>query len=183
VARQSWVEGNGEKSFSIPGLKKYLAGKVPDYMIPAFIIQMEKIPLTPNGKVDLEMLPQPREVESQTGSFYVAPETGMQRIIAATWKEVLGRDKVGIRDNFFDLGGNSLDFIMVGNKLQEKLKREIPVITLFTYPTIGSLEEYLSRDGGNDVFEDSESQSDRSQLVDEGKSLMQQTLSRLDEED
>nr|NIM13338.1 AMP-binding protein [Candidatus Aminicenantes bacterium]NIM79024.1 AMP-binding protein [Candidatus Aminicenantes bacterium]NIN19335.1 AMP-binding protein [Candidatus Aminicenantes bacterium]NIN85976.1 AMP-binding protein [Candidatus Aminicenantes bacterium]NIO82244.1 AMP-binding protein [Candidatus Aminicenantes bacterium] len=183
VPRQSLTEGESEKKLSITDLKKYLAKKLPDYMIPAYFVQMDNIPLTVNGKVNRKMLPQPREIESQRGSSYVAPETGMQRIIADTWKEVLGRDEVGIRDNFFDLGGNSLDFIMVSNKLQEKLKREIPVVTLFTHPTIGSLEEYLGYDEGNEVFEDSESQSDRSELVDEGKSLMQQTLRKLDEED
>jgi surfactin family lipopeptide synthetase A/fengycin family lipopeptide synthetase D len=84
------------------------------------------------------------ESDFHTGDAYQAPETDMQRTIAAIWQEVLGREKIGIRDNFFDLGGDSLDFVKVANKLREKLDKEIPVATLFTYATISSLERYLT---------------------------------------
>ncbi|NIM12056.1 MAG: amino acid adenylation domain-containing protein [Candidatus Aminicenantes bacterium] len=189
VVRQSsaeeGIENEVEKKLSVSDLKKYLAEKLPDYMIPAYFVEMDKIPLTANGKVDGKMLSQSWETHIHLDSAYVAPETGMQRIIAETWKEVLNRDKVGIRDNFFDLGGNSLDSIVVINKLQEKLKREIPVVTLFTYPTISSLEGYLQRGEGkgDEVPGENASESERFQLIDEGKNLMQQTLIKLDEGD
>jgi acyl carrier protein len=150
-------------------------------MIPAYFIPMEKIPLTANGKVDSRMLPRPREADIRLGTTYAAPQTALQRMIAGTWKDVLGRDKVGTRDNFFDLGGNSLDFITVSNKLKEILKKEIPVVTLFTYPTIASLENYLNRVDGAAAVESSEPQ--RSELTNEGKNLMRQTLKKLDDKD
>jgi acyl-coenzyme A synthetase/AMP-(fatty) acid ligase/acyl carrier protein len=169
-----------EKKISSSGLREYLARDLPDYMIPAYFVQMEKIPLTANGKVDRGMLPRPREADIRLDSTYAAPKTGLQRIIAETWKEVLGRDKVGTRDNFFDLGGNSLDVITVSHKLKETLKKEIAVVTLFTYPTIGSLENYLSQDEGIENIENNESEC--SGLIDEGKNLMRQTLKKVDEE-
>jgi acyl carrier protein len=98
-------------------------------------------------------------------------------MIAETWKEVLGREKVGIRDNFFDLGGNSLDFVTISNILKEKLGKEIPVVTLFTYPTIRSLELFLM--GGEEQGEGEED----SGLIDEGKDLMHLALNKLDKED
>ena len=113
-------------------------------MIPSHFVQLEKIPLNPSGKVDRNQLPQPLESDSYSTGTYKPPETNIQRTIAYIWKEVLGREKVGIHDNFFDLGGNSLDFIKVANQLREKLGKEIPVATLFTYATISSLEHYLT---------------------------------------
>jgi acyl carrier protein len=138
---------------------------------------MEEIPLNINGKVDRKMLPHPLESDFHSGDTYEAPQTNMQQIIAETWKEVLGRQKVGIQDNFFDLGGNSLDFITISNKLKEKLEREIPVVTLFTYPTIRSLELFLVG-----AEEQGEGEED-SGLIDEGKDLMHLTLNKLDKED
>lgn len=88
---------------------------------------------------------------------------------------------MGTRDNFFDLGGNSLDVITVSHKLKETLKKEIAVVTLFTYPTIGSLENYLNKQEGIENVEDGE--SGYSELIDEGKGLMQQRLRKLDKED
>ncbi|MCX6578639.1 MAG: amino acid adenylation domain-containing protein [Candidatus Aminicenantes bacterium] len=133
-----------EKGMAVQQLKEYLEAKLPAYMVPACFVEIDKIPLKANGKIDRDMLPGPMELDFHTGDAYRAPGTDIQRTIAAIWEEVLGREKIGIRDNFFDMGGNSLDFVRVSNKLKEKLGRDIPVVTLFTYPTISSLEHYLS---------------------------------------
>jgi surfactin family lipopeptide synthetase A/fengycin family lipopeptide synthetase D len=125
-------------------LKEHLEEKLPAYMIPACFVEIDKIPLDPNGKVDHKTLPRPMEPDFHTGDSYLAPGTHMQQTIAAIWQEILGREKIGIRDNFFDLGGDSLDFVKVANKLREKLDKEIPVATLFTYVTISSLECFLT---------------------------------------
>jgi lichenysin synthetase A len=179
----AYIAAGAEKKISSSGLREYLAKDFPAYMIPAYFVQLDKIPLTANGKVDRRMLPRPQEADIHPDSTYAPPRTGLQRTIAETWKEVLGRDKVGTRDNFFDLGGNSLDVITVSNKLKETLKKEIAVVTLFTYPTIGSLENYLKSnlDKRSEVIESGE--MERSELIDEGKDLMQQTLKKLDKED
>ncbi|MDQ1350647.1 MAG: hypothetical protein QG657_949, partial [Acidobacteriota bacterium] len=133
-----------EEKVPVQQLKEYLEAKLPSYMVPPFFVEIDKIPLKANGKIDRDKLPGPMESDFHGSDAYQAPETDIQRTIAAIWEEVLGLEKIGIRDNFFDLGGNSLDFVRVSNKLKEKLGQDIPVVTLFTYPTISSLEHYLS---------------------------------------
>jgi iturin family lipopeptide synthetase B len=167
-----------EKVIRIPSiheLKEHLEGKLPGYMIPACFVAIEQIPLNPSGKVDRNQLPRALESDFHSHRTYEAPVSSIQRIIAEIWQEILGREKVGIQDNFFDLGGNSLDFIKISNKLKEKLEQEIPVVTLFTYSTIRSLELYLTREQG--VEEDDPG------LIDEGKDLMQLALNKLDNGD
>jgi acyl carrier protein len=116
-------------------------------MIPAGFVELEKIPLTPTGKVNRKLLAsiaiedKKQEVESK----YAAPKTEIEIKIAAIWKEVLNTTKVGIHDNFFDIGGNSLGIIQVIFKLKESLKRDIPALIMFEYPTIASIIQYLEK--------------------------------------
>ncbi len=170
----------GQEIIAMPELKAYLEGKLPGYMIPACFVKIGKVPLNPSGKLDRNALPRPLESDFHSGSTYEAPKTDIQQIIAETWQDVLGREKVGIRDNFSDLGGNSLDFVKVANKLKEKLDREITVLTLFTYTTIRSLERYLIGSQGENPRE--ENLPDRSQLIDESKDFISQALRRLDDD-
>jgi acyl carrier protein len=118
--------------------------KLPSYMIPSFFVQVDEIPLTPNGKCDRKALAAyGRRLEA--GVEYVAPTNELERIIAATWKEVLKLNRVGIHDNFFDLGGNSLNIIQVSVRLKEKLMRDIAAVNLFEYPTISDFSVYLQK--------------------------------------
>ena len=169
-------ENRGQCSIPVQELKKYLEDKLPAYMIPACFVPLEKIPLNPNGKVQTLLLPQPLESDFHGGGTYKAPETNMQRLLAETWREILGREKVGIDDNFFDLGGNSLDIVKLGKKLNEKLGKEIPVVTLFTYPTISSLEHHLTKAETEPA--PPEIPEHHAHLIDEGKDLMQLTLNK-----
>jgi amino acid adenylation domain-containing protein len=165
----------------ISDLKENLEGKLPEYMIPACFVEIEKIPLNSNSKLDRKALPQPLDSDFHIGGEYVAPDNDLQRIIAEIWQDVLGKEKVGIQDNFFDIGGNSLDFVKVGSKLKAKLNEEMAVVTLFTYPTISSLAHYLSRDRENESI--TENPPDRNELIDEGKGLIFQALRKIDDED
>jgi tyrocidine synthetase-3 len=173
--------GPGQGVLSVHELKEYLDGKLPGYMIPACFVKVESIPLNVSGKVDRGKLPRPLESDFHTGGSYEAPKSSLQKTIAQTWQEVLGREKVGITDNFFDLGGNSLDFVKISNILKEKLDKEIPVINLLTYPTIRSLELFLNRDREDTLS--GHNPEDHTQLIDEGKELMLQTLNLLDDGD
>ncbi|MCP4157424.1 MAG: non-ribosomal peptide synthetase, partial [bacterium] len=129
-----------EKPLEAAELREYLARSLPDFMIPAFFIPLEEIPLNPNGKVDRKRLPLPEKDRSQSASTYVAPRTGKERIIVEAWQEVLELDKVGINDNFFEMGGNSLSVIQLHSLLKEALDRDdIAVVDLFTYPTVHTL--------------------------------------------
>ncbi|MCP4216225.1 MAG: amino acid adenylation domain-containing protein [bacterium] len=173
------TETSKEPESQTAELKQYLAASMPGYMVPPFFVKMEVIPITAAGKTDLRALPEPDEYAG--GSTYVAPGEGTQKIIAEIWQDILELEKVGIDDNFFDLGGNSLDFIKVGDKLNERLEKEIPVVMLFTYPTISALDAYLSGESGTAAGETSRQEEEgRDDLVDEGMDLMLDTLGRFD---
>jgi acyl carrier protein len=102
----------------------------------------------------------------------------MEKLIAETWKEVLKTEMVGVEDNFFDLGGNSLDIVMVGGKLKEKLDKEIPAVTLFTYSTISALAQYL---GAGEV-EETVSDEEMDESVETMEESMQMFLEEEEEE-
>jgi acyl carrier protein len=145
--------------------------------MPKYFIQLDKIPLASNGKVDKKALPEPKRLYSQLSATYVAPKTNMEKVIADMWKEVLRVDMVGAKDNFFDLGGSSLDIILVGNKLKNVIKRDVPVVTMFTYPTVHSLAQFLGQDSTLETPAPQE--VDRSKAINEGKSMMRQTFRKM----
>ena len=91
-----------------------------------------------------QTVPAPQHVRAESEQVYVAPRTDMERTIAEIWKEVLRVDKVGLHDNFFDLGGHSLRMIEVTRRLQTTLNRVLPVMDMFEYPTVSAMVEYLS---------------------------------------
>lgn len=126
-------------------LRNHLLEQLPEFMIPAFFVQVEKIPLTPNGKVDRKALPNPR---LRTEKEYVPPKNEMETKIADAWKEILKMDKIGVHDNFFQLGGNSLSLVMLNTRIKEILGREIPDVKLLEYPTVSAFTGYLQREHG-----------------------------------
>jgi acyl carrier protein len=135
--------GRDIEEISVLGLREFLSKHLPEYMIPSFFVHLEKLPLTPNGKIDRKLL-QAYDVNVNSGVQYVAPETEIEKIITDIWQEVLKIDKVGVCDNFFDIGGHSLSIIKVNTKLRNVLNKEIPVAVMFRYPTISSLAGYFS---------------------------------------
>jgi hypothetical protein len=107
---------------------------------------MERLPLNANGKVDREALPAADAFQLAFRPAYVAPQTEMERTISGLWQELLGLEKVGMDDNFFDLGGHSLLLIKMQSGLQNALQRDIAIIDLFRYPTVSLLARHLSLD-------------------------------------
>ncbi|MGD2087796.1 MAG: AMP-binding protein [Candidatus Aminicenantes bacterium] len=163
----------------VSDLRDYLVKKVPAYMIPSYFVQLERIPLTSNGKIDKNALPAPELKRSKAKATYIAPKTDIEKVIAEIWKEVLKVDMAGVHDNFFDLGGNSLDIIMVGSKLKEVIEREIPVVTLFTYPTVHSLACHIDQ-AQQEIAKDItvHEQPDRKHKIEEGKNRLRQSIRR-----
>jgi amino acid adenylation domain-containing protein/non-ribosomal peptide synthase protein (TIGR01720 family)/FkbM family methyltransferase len=119
-------------------LRRFLAVKLPDYMIPAAFVSLESIPLTPSGKVDRDALPAPERAGSDGFSTYVAPRTPVEEQLAALWSEVLGIDRVGVYDNFFELGGDSILSIQVVARAYSRHLRFTPA-QLFQHQTIAEL--------------------------------------------
>ncbi|MCC5666157.1 amino acid adenylation domain-containing protein [Nostoc sp. CHAB 5784] len=141
----AYVVFQAEQSLTITELRRFLEEKLPKYMVPSFFVLLEKLPLLPNGKVDRRSLPIPETLRPALEVAYVAPQTEMEQTIAAVWQEVLHLEKVGVNDNFFDIGGHSLLIVQVNNKLQEILNRNLSIVEMFQNPTINSLARYLSQ--------------------------------------
>ncbi|HSF38618.1 MAG TPA: non-ribosomal peptide synthase/polyketide synthase, partial [Thermoanaerobaculia bacterium] len=123
-------------------LRSSLQERLPAYMVPAAFVNLESLPLTANGKVDRKALPAPARPHTEEGS-YIAPRNLLEQTIAEVWQEVLGLDRVGRDNNFFDAGGHSLLMIQVHARLRERLDRDLTVVELFQYPTVQALAEHL----------------------------------------
>ncbi|MCB9450594.1 MAG: amino acid adenylation domain-containing protein [Anaerolineaceae bacterium] len=123
-----------------PGvLRTHLKTILPDYMIPSAFIVLEALPLTPNGKVDRLALPVPEAVRRGSDATIVSPRTPVEQSIAAVWSEVLGVERIGVHDDFFDLGGHSLKATQVAGRLQDIFGVAVPVRLLLDHPTIAGL--------------------------------------------
>ncbi|HEX5752319.1 MAG TPA: amino acid adenylation domain-containing protein, partial [Archangium sp.] len=132
-----YVVAREGQAFEVSELKAYLKDKLPDYMVPAALVKLDKLPLNPNGKVDRKALPVPDQ--AQTGQEYVAPRNETERLLAQLWSEVLGVARVGIHDNFFDLGGHSLLATQLVSRLRATFQVELPLRALFEATSIAAL--------------------------------------------
>ncbi|MGB9943784.1 surfactin non-ribosomal peptide synthetase SrfAA [Bacillus subtilis] len=129
----------------IEALKSALKETLPDYMIPVFWVTLNELPVTANGKVDRKALPEP-DIEAGSGE-YKAPTTDMEELLAGIWQDVLGMSEVGVTDNFFSLGGDSIKGIQMASRLnQHGWKLEMK--DLFQHPTIEELTQYVERAEG-----------------------------------
>lgn len=132
----------GEKPWpSVRELRESLKRGLPEYMIPSSFVLLERMPLTPNGKLDRRALPAPDRTRPDPEAAYVAARTSTEELLTTIWKEVLKVDRVGVLDNFFELGGHSLLATQVVSRIREALKLELPVRELFQCSTIADLAE------------------------------------------
>lgn len=138
------VPRQGE-ALELGALKRFLAEKLPDYMIPAFLVPLESLPLNKNGKVDRRALPAPAAPSGGAGAEPSAPTTPTEEALAGIWSEVLGRESVGIHDDFFALGGHSLLAIRLVAEIENRFQHRLPLATLFQHPTIARLAPLLER--------------------------------------
>ena len=123
---------------NIRELRDFLRENLPDYMVPARFVTLERLPLTTNGKVDKKALPRFGAADMETGTEYVPPRTAYERILCGIWEQVLGCGSVGICDNFFDLGGDSIKAIQIVSRLSRENLR-IGVREIFDFPTVRDL--------------------------------------------
>jgi amino acid adenylation domain-containing protein len=126
----------------VPELRCWLTEKLPEYMIPAAYVQLESMPLTPNGKLDRKALPAPKGNAYGMGEYEV-PLGEMEIAVAGIWEELLDVERVGRRDNFFELGGHSLLAVRAIARVREALKVEVAVRDLFAHPVLTDLARAL----------------------------------------
>ena len=132
-----------QNSTIAPGeLRQFLVRKLPHYMIPALYVQLASMPLSANGKVDRTAMPAP-QFAPKTDRLTQSPSTHLERLIAGLWQRILRTDAVGMDDNFFDLGGDSLLLVAVHSNLQKTLRVEVPVTDLFEFTTVRTLAGHL----------------------------------------
>ncbi|MCX6584457.1 MAG: amino acid adenylation domain-containing protein [Candidatus Aminicenantes bacterium] len=131
-------------------LRKYLAAELPDYMVPRYFIFLEKMPLNFSGKIDRLRLPEPNEA-AVPESVYAPPTDEIEAKVAAIWQEVLGVEKVGIDDNFIQLGGHSLLVISIIAKIHQEFDVELQLLDVFSKPTVKELA-WLIRDSNPSIF-------------------------------
>ncbi|MES5397628.1 surfactin non-ribosomal peptide synthetase SrfAA [Bacillus amyloliquefaciens] len=129
----------------IEALKAALKDTLPDYMVPAFWVEMDELPVTANGKIDKKALPEP-DIEAGSAA-YKAPETEMETLLSDIWQEVLGLDQIGVSDNFFTLGGDSIKGIQMASRLNQ-YGYKLEMKDLFQHPTIEELVSYVERTEG-----------------------------------
>ncbi|MFI5783169.1 amino acid adenylation domain-containing protein [Nocardia sp. NPDC051570] len=126
-------------------VREELRGSLPDYMVPQLVVELETIPLTPNGKVDRKALPVP---SPGTNVDHVPPRTDLEWRIIQVWQQLLCTDQIGIDDDFFELGGDSLRAAQLVAKLRDQLRTEVPLRLVFDRPTIRALAKNLTAGDG-----------------------------------
>ncbi|WP_408955077.1 amino acid adenylation domain-containing protein [Natroniella sp. ANB-PHB2] len=134
------------KEVIVAELEEYLAKKLPDYMLPTFLIQLEEIPVNPNGKIDRKELPKPNQ---RIDTDYIAPKTELEKKLVEIYQEVLDLERVGIMDDFFALGGDSLKLMSLVNNIRQKLNVEIALKEALSRTTIKKLAEYINKIDNN----------------------------------
>jgi amino acid adenylation domain-containing protein len=139
-------------------LRTFLKERIPEYMVPAAFVKVFSIPMTSNGKVDRKLLPAPIALKRNDGVEFIELQTELEKAIANIWKEVLDIGYVGLENNFFDLGGNSMLIVEAHSRIQSEIFQGIEIIDLFRFTTIKSLTDFIktkrNSNAKNDRVED-----------------------------
>lgn len=151
-------EVNGEKELvayivgkaAVADLRAELAVDLPDYMIPAWFLHLDEIPMTINGKVDRRALPDVGAVSKDQVGSYMAPRNETESALVTIWEEILHCSPVGIDDNFFELGGHSLKAVSIMGRIRKEIGAQVSLKALFEYPTIRELAHSLAPDDATD---------------------------------
>jgi amino acid adenylation domain-containing protein len=136
VARESATLNAGE-------LREFLRSSVPEYMVPSVFIFLDALPLTPSGKVNRRALPEPDQLRPEPTAVYVAPRTPDEETLARIWAELLGVERVGVHDSFFDLGGHSLLATQAISRINAAFEMEVPLARIFEADTVAKLAEVI----------------------------------------
>lgn len=168
----------GEKKINQTKLRQYLQEILPEYMLPAVFVSLAFLPLTANGKIDKGSLPLPDDLRPELAKRFVAPRTSTERRLATIWLEILRVERVGIYDDFFDLGGHSLTALQVITRIRKEFQTDLPLRTLFTAPSIEKLALVIVQEKSQ-----SESLSDVELLLTEVEEMTAAQVEKLIEPD
>ncbi|HKG81116.1 MAG TPA: AMP-binding protein, partial [Pyrinomonadaceae bacterium] len=147
----AYLIGNGTKAPATI-LRQHLLQRLPEWMAPNLFVELEKWPMTPNGKIDRKALPAPDGMRPEIEDLYVAPRTAQEEILAGIWQQLLGVAQVSIHDNFFTLGGHSLLATQLVSRLREAFAVEMSLRQLFEGPTIAELAQRIEETRQTDSY-------------------------------
>ncbi|WP_442938107.1 amino acid adenylation domain-containing protein [Nostoc sp.] len=136
---------------TISELRHFLKAKLPEYMVPNAFVMLEEMPLTPNGKVDRRALRVP-DLHSSNSDKFVAPRNQLELQLTQIWSKILKVDKVGVQDNFFDLGGHSLLTPYLMAQIKQQFGKNIPIASLYQNPTIEQLATIVQADSDSSIW-------------------------------
>jgi acyl carrier protein len=136
VAYIVWKQGEAAQTGE---LRNFIKGHLPEYMLPSAFVELDALPLSPNGKVDRKLLPAPDGARPELEQAFVAPRNEVEQTLSNIWAEVLRLEQVGINDNFFDLGGHSLLATQVMSRVEVAFNVELPLRAVFENPTVAGL--------------------------------------------
>lgn len=137
---------NGSPAPDKSALRDHLRAHLPEYMVPAEIVVLDRLPRTLNGKIDRNALSAARSEQPELELQHVGRRTPVEEALAAIWCEVLGAKQVGVQDNFFDVGGHSMRLVRVASLIKQRLGLNVAMVTLLSYPTIESLAAHLAEE-------------------------------------
>jgi amino acid adenylation domain-containing protein len=132
-----------ERPLTVAELRAHLAQWLPEFMLPGYFVRLDSLPLTPNGKIDRHALPALCYENIQPAHDFVGPRTETEKALAAIWSELLYVENIGINDDFFDLGGQSLVAIRAVSRIREVFAVDVPLRNLFERPTVAGLAEII----------------------------------------
>jgi len=142
--------GNKKAGLRISELREHMLGKLPEYMVPSAYMKLEKLPLTHNGKIDRKNLPQSDPNTPEQEQEYVGPQDATQETLCRLWQEVLRRERVGIHDNFFMIGGHSLLAVQVISRIKSAFAIEMPLSVIFVAPTVARMVKEIAALNGHE---------------------------------
>jgi acyl carrier protein len=129
---------------SVQDVRRHLEARLPAYMVPSALVMMETLPKTPNGKIDRKALPEPMSPSATPDGGDAAPRTPTEEFVTEIWAEVLGVERPGLHENFFEIGGHSLRAIQVVSRVRDALGLEVPLRGTFERPTIAQFAVWLN---------------------------------------
>jgi amino acid adenylation domain-containing protein len=135
----AYIVANGQAKTSGAALSDFLRQRLPEHMIPAAFVMMDKLPVTTNGKLDRQSLPVPDESQLPRATEFLAPRSPVEESLVQVWQDVLGIERVGVHDNFFALKGNSLLVVRLISRLRQMFQVDLPLNLLFEAPTVAQL--------------------------------------------
>lgn len=136
VAYIVWKQGESPQTGE---LRNFIKDHLPEYMLPSAFVEMDALPLSPNGKVDRKLLPAPDGARPELEQAFVAPRNEVEQTLSNIWAEVLRLEQIGINDNFFDIGGHSLLATQVISRVEVAFNVKLPLRAIFENPTVAGL--------------------------------------------